>query len=283
MIYTTIIHPLRKHLSLTPYEYMICDIIAKSQGNPSYSDQQGWCTISYPTIARYIGISIRGIKKSAATLKEKGLLESKGSGKQKRVTSKWFEAIETVNKIHSFPWGEQHAPVNIVHDKRELYSPLNVKDVHLKGVHRSPHNKLKEIKTNLKNKVYDLNVEEDSFSELASPNVKPESSKKTLLFKDCLYQNFEKFEQKMIQDHSDYDVIDLKHYHFALLDWNEIKTVKRTAKGWLATARTWIRNDARDQKVKMKNKLIHKNIKHEPKPIVDQEQIRRITNQQWEF
>lgn len=91
MVYTTIVHPTRKKLGLTIMEYMVCDIIARSQGNPKYADK-GWCTLSYETVGGYIDMTKQGVLKAAQSLESKKLI--KLNGRKKKVLSKWFNALE---------------------------------------------------------------------------------------------------------------------------------------------------------------------------------------------
>lgn len=45
--------------------------------------------------------------------------------------------------------------------------------------------------------------------------------------------------------------VDLQYYYQAIADWNDTKKLKRDHKGWLATARNFMRRDKKDGKLQM--------------------------------
>lgn len=69
-----------------------------------------------------------------------------------------------------------------------------------------------------------------------------EAEKRTT-FDKCVYNDLKLFLSKF--DPKTYGHIDMVYYYHAVRDWSEIKgsREKRTARGWLATVRTFIRGD----------------------------------------
>lgn len=65
--------------------------------------------------------------------------------------------------------------------------------------------------------------------------------KRKTLFKNSLVADFEKFKKQF--SGAEFQKVDILHYYNSVHDWSEQKDVKRTANGWVATARTWMRND----------------------------------------
>lgn len=77
---------------------------------------------------------------------------------------------------------------------------------------------------------------------------KPNPNKKTL-FKNSLVSDFKIFEKKL-KEAGDQGV-DLLYYYNSILDWSNIKNMKRTATGWVSTATQWMRQDREKSKLKM--------------------------------
>lgn len=61
------------------------------------------------------------------------------------------------------------------------------------------------------------------------------------LFKNSIVGNEITFKQQF--NKPEFDNIDVNYYFEAVKDWNEIKKVKRTAAGWIATAKGFMRRD----------------------------------------
>ena len=75
------------------------------------------------------------------------------------------------------------------------------------------------------------------------------SPNKKTLFRNSAFQNEELFYQQFQQ--KEFKGIDLSYYYNSILDWSNISTKKRDAKGWISTARTWMRNDKEKGKLVM--------------------------------
>ena len=77
---------------------------------------------------------------------------------------------------------------------------------------------------------------------------KPNPSKKTL-FENSAYFEFDIFIKKL--EKAAALGIDLDYYHRAINNWSTSKNQKRTGKGWIATARTWMEKDKDNKKLRM--------------------------------
>lgn len=77
-------------------------------------------------------------------------------------------------------------------------------------------------------------------------------NKKTL-FRNSVLDDYNLFEKKFSEP--EFQDIDLAHYFHAVRDWSDSANKKRTARGWLATARTFMRGDKEKGKLKTKNSL----------------------------
>lgn len=74
----------------------------------------------------------------------------------------------------------------------------------------------------------------------------PEQEKLTL-FRNCKYAKYEDF-VLMFKDPA-FAQIDLNYYYNAVKDWGDISNKKRTARGWIATARNFMRSDIEKKKL----------------------------------
>lgn len=72
--------------------------------------------------------------------------------------------------------------------------------------------------------------------------------KKKTLFKNSAVKDFDVFQKKF--DEPDFKNVDLMYYFGAVRDWSDSANKKRTAAGWIATARSFMRGD------KQKGKLV---------------------------
>lgn len=84
--------------------------------------------------------------------------------------------------------------------------------------------------------------EQDLFGQKPNKNAK-------VLFKNSAYFEMSIFKQKL-KGLNDIGV-DLEFYHRQVNNWSESKTVKRTANGWVATARTFMEKDKQAGKLQM--------------------------------
>lgn len=139
--------------------------------------------------------------------------------------------------------------------------PINEKSVNVKPVTRETSNHSKNIKSNTITSNKKIDVSKENF-ETTPPKkeVKKPVKKTTPKTKATLFKNSEAYDQdfffEKLKEFEDQGV-DLLAYYQAIEDWNDIKETKRTSKGWIATARTWIRRDAKENKVKKINPLVN--------------------------
>jgi len=96
----------------------------------------------------------------------------------------------------------------------------------------------------------------------------PESSptKKTL-FRNCILNDQEIFNKKFNQP--EMENVDLSFYYHSVKDWSDSANKKRTSAGWLATARSFMRNDMRSGKLKVLQAECKKNSEQSHKDMMD--------------
>ena len=80
----------------------------------------------------------------------------------------------------------------------------------------------------------------------------PQSEKKPpkTLFCNSVYSDFEMLKAEF-QKSPEYGNVDLSYYHGAVSDWSDQSNTKRTKRGWLATIRSFMRNDNQKGKLKL--------------------------------
>lgn len=88
---TTIIYSVLREHSLTPYSYLIADLIYK------YTSSCGYCDHTLRFIADELSISTRNITRCISSLVEKGLIENIGNknNPKYRTTTLWFQLVVT--------------------------------------------------------------------------------------------------------------------------------------------------------------------------------------------
>lgn len=89
IMYTTIIHPIRKALALSLNEYCVLDSVYRLSKNTKYG---GWCVMSKKCMAEDLDISERSVFEILATLKEKALIEANDLG-HIRTMDLWNELV----------------------------------------------------------------------------------------------------------------------------------------------------------------------------------------------
>lgn len=106
--------------------------------------------------------------------------------------------------------------------------------------------------------INDTSINDTKKNPAKQASIFPDQSKEVkTLFRNSLVADFEKFKKQFSGD--EFKNVDLYHYFVSVSDWSEQKTVKRTAKGWVATARTWMRADLQKGKLVMAKKSGTKN------------------------
>ena len=96
---------------------------------------------------------------------------------------------------------------------------------------------------------------------LFAPEPVPESSEKKTLFRNSAIYQLVRFDANGYGDYSEFEKkfatpefapVDLVYYFHVVADWSDQKNMKRTANGWLATVRNFIRGDMEKNKVHLK-------------------------------
>lgn len=89
----------------------------------------------------------------------------------------------------------------------------------------------------------------------------PESNEKKTLFRNSAIYQLVRFDANGCGDYSEFEKkfatpefapVDLVYYFHAVADWSDQKNMKRTANGWLATVRNFIRGDMEKKKLHLK-------------------------------
>lgn len=83
--------------------------------------------------------------------------------------------------------------------------------------------------------------------------VKEDKAKKTL-FANCVWADMNKFID-YFKGQPGMENVDLVYYYHSVSDWSDSKNMKRTARGWLATVRQFMRSDREKGKLKMNQSL----------------------------
>lgn len=96
MIFTTILHSVRKHFGLSCNEYCVVELVFFGQNNPK-SKLLGWCSLSRQEMANELDLSRQTIISTIKKLKEMGLVEENEIFFL-RTTEKWFVAISSVRQ-----------------------------------------------------------------------------------------------------------------------------------------------------------------------------------------
>lgn len=78
-----------------------------------------------------------------------------------------------------------------------------------------------------------------------------QSPARKTLFRNSVICDFQKFEKKFLVP--DFEHVDINYYFHAVRDWSESSGTKRTAEGWIATARNFMRKDKQANKLVLKN------------------------------
>ena len=174
-------------------------------------DGQGRFFGSLKYLQECLGISKPTVIKSLKSLIEKDLIEKK---------SKEINGM-TLNEYKVILWGcKETLP--------------GVKDFNQGSKETLPGGS----KETLPNKKLIDNKEYNKGENELFPSLNP--NKKTL-FSNSLLAKFETFESHFKQN--EFEGVDLNYYFQMVNNWSDQKNMKRTAKGWVATARTWMLKD----------------------------------------
>lgn len=92
VLYTTILHEIRKKFSLSMNEYGVMDTIYRLSVHPK-SDKPGWCYMSKPKMAKFFDIGRRTTFRIIDELIKKHLVVKNSKGYLKP-TGRWVDAVE---------------------------------------------------------------------------------------------------------------------------------------------------------------------------------------------
>ena len=92
--YTTIIHPIRKHFSLSCNEYCVLDTIMRMQNNESH-----WCYMSKDTMANDLDLSKQAVLNIITKLVEKELIVKNPATKHLKVSVLFLEYLNDYKKF----------------------------------------------------------------------------------------------------------------------------------------------------------------------------------------
>ncbi len=92
--YTTIIHPIRKHFSLSCNEYCVLDTIMRMQNNESH-----WCYMSKDTMANDLDLSKQAVLNIITKLVEKELIVKNPATKHLRIASVFLDYLNDYKKF----------------------------------------------------------------------------------------------------------------------------------------------------------------------------------------
>ena len=92
--YTTIIHPIRKHFSLSCNEYCVLDTIMRMQNNDTL-----WCYMSKETMGKDLDLSKQSVINIINSLIDKELVYKNPSTKHLRVTSAFMGYLNDYKKF----------------------------------------------------------------------------------------------------------------------------------------------------------------------------------------
>ena len=87
--YTTIIHPIRKHFSLSCNEYCVLDTIMRMQNNESH-----WCYMSKDTMANDLDLSKQAVLNIITKLVDKELIVKNPATKHLKVSVLFLEYLK---------------------------------------------------------------------------------------------------------------------------------------------------------------------------------------------
>ncbi len=92
--YTTIIHPIRKHFSLSCNDYCVLDTIMRMQNNESH-----WCYMSKDTMANDLDLSKQAVLNIITKLVEKELVVKNPVTKHLRIASVFLDYLNDYKKF----------------------------------------------------------------------------------------------------------------------------------------------------------------------------------------
>lgn len=231
--FTTIKHEFRKENNLSLTEYTLCDMVYFLSNNKS-NPFPGWCSSPKNQIADEIGLSRQSVHNLIKKMIDEGFLIQEQTRGFLQTTQKWDQVYLSTKCKES---------LHVVKNQDVKKFDKNVK----------------KLDTECKETLQPLLIIENK-EEIRSKNGQPQKSgslfpesdpDKLTLFRNSLVGKFEVFEKKFKEP--EFQEIDLFYYFNAVSDWSDKANKKRTARGWLATARDFMRGDLEKGKLKKLN------------------------------
>jgi len=193
-------------------------------------DDEGYFFNTADNIQKDTTLTYHSQKKALKLLMEVGFIETKLKGVPAKLH---FKIVE--NKILKF-----------LNTGIEKSSKLELENFNT-NKNKTNNNKLNKNKTIKPQPKVSVSPEkpkekEDLFGKVPNKNSK-------VLFKNSAFFDLIIFKQKLkgLDDAG----VDVEFYHRQINNWSESKTVKRTANGWVATARTFMEKDKQAGKLQM--------------------------------
>lgn len=90
--FTPIYERARAHFSITRDEYALCNYVQTWSAHPD-NKMPGWCDRTREQMAKWMGITERGVRKMIDRLVSDGLLDRAEGSKHLRVTRNWFQVV----------------------------------------------------------------------------------------------------------------------------------------------------------------------------------------------
>lgn len=202
---------------------MLADLADKAEyfNNRGETTADGFFYNTADDIANNTGLTYHLQKKALKLLKDAGFIETKLKGVPAKLH---FKIVE--NKILKFlnTGFKNHLKQDVKEFKTNNNKTNNNKD---NNIISQPAPKAQTGTPE---------EQEDLFGEKPKLN-----ANKNTLFKNSAYFEISIFKSKL-KKHAALGV-DIEYYHRQINNWSESKNTKRTAGGWVATARTWMERD----------------------------------------
>lgn len=155
------------------------------------------------------------------------------------------KALDKATQTHMTKQGQSTGE-----SKAMVVKPLNHETIKPLNKSKAPTKKLDAPSQNESLEVY-KEPTVDKRQNLKEKNVpsKKTSSQSKVYFENSLYYAEEEFREKLIEAVE--LGVDIEHYHMAMDNWSISSNKKRTSRGWIATAQTWMRRDKEKNKLRM--------------------------------
>lgn len=211
---------------MTCNEYVLCDMVYQLATRPG-SKIPGWCYMHKKTIAKEIGISKVSVFNLIKKMEERGFLQRDPDAGYLRTTAKW-------NSVYS----DELTP-----SKESLPGDKKLNSSGKESLPGAGKESLPTDKYSINNST---NNEGTLFPEL--------DEKRETIFAESTVAEFKTFEKQLAKESE--AGVDIRYYFAAVSDWcdglsSRDRRKKKTARGWVATARSFMRSDNEKRKLRM--------------------------------